>query len=93
MYRKVDLPRPLSPQAKKRKIPEKLMDPCAIVLHCKLFTQLTKADNQAPAPQLLEPGLLSQMHYFDGHFLCFPLMKAQYLPIVLHLLLSTEIHF
>lgn len=52
-----------------------------------------KADNQAPAPQLLEPGLLSQMHYFDGHFLCFPLMKAQYLPIVLHLLLSTETHF
>lgn len=67
------------------------MDPRAISY--KLFTQLMKADNKAPAPQLLQAGSLSQMHYFDGHFLCFPLMKVQYLPIVLHLLLSTEIRF
>lgn len=41
-----------------------------------------KASKKALVLQLLELALLSQMLYFDDHFLHFPLMKAGYLPIV-----------
>lgn len=72
MYKKVDLPSISFPLKLKDKIPSKADGSTCSILHDKLFTQLMKADSKAPAAQLLEAGLLSQMHYFDGHFFVLP---------------------